>query len=106
MGRPRSDAQAVQRNGSAWFKRELAGIIKNLRGEIGSQQDFCDRTGMAIHPRMMGNHENGTEPRLSTYLIMCAALGVNPFDMLSPVLREAIAQGDAKGVAAIVYGSA
>lgn len=85
----------IERTG---FALALGANLKTARGER-SFIDISEASGGYVHPRMVQNYEDGTEPRLSTFLVLAAALGVAPTDLIPP---SVVAASEARSPAELV----
>ena len=86
------------------FAETLGGKLRAARGER-SYQDVADATGGFVHPRMIQNYEEGTEPRYTTLVVLVAARGLKMSDVVSgEILRASERRDTSKLVEVIVIG--
>ncbi len=86
------------------FAESLGAKLRAARGER-TYQDVADATGGFVHPRMVQNYEEGTEPRYSTLVVLVAALGLKMSDVVPvEILRASEKRETSKLVDAFVNG--
>lgn len=83
------------------FAVALGERLKAARGDR-SLQDVADMTNGFIQARMLRNYEGGTEPRFATLLVLAAALGYKPFELIPSSIYEASAEKDAAKLVSLV----
>lgn len=83
------------------FAVALGERLKSARGER-SLQDVADMTNGFVQARMLRNYEAGTEPRFATLLVLAAALGFKPFELMPGAIYEASANKDAAKLVELV----
>ena len=73
------------------FHGKLGAAIRERRTGLGlTLEDVALMTGGRLTSSMLGSYEQGAEPGISRYIILCLALGVCLTDLLPPDVAEMI----------------
>ncbi len=106
MAKTKQPKKKTRTKSSDWFGRVMSPVLKSLRKSRSlSQRELSELTGSVVDDRTLSNFESGTEPRLTDYLALCAALGVHPLDILPPALKRAIEKHNPASIAATVLST-
>ncbi len=76
-------------------------FLRTARG-ARSCKEIAERTNGLVQARMIRNYEQGIEPKISTFLILCAALGYKPGQLLPAGLMAAAEGKDVPAIARII----
>ena len=77
---------------------DFSSHLRDLRRQRGlTLQQLADRAG--IHTTQLGRYERGLQPGIDAVVRLARALGVDPRELMEPVLEGAIANSPAPPVA-------
>lgn len=96
-------AKAKAKEGKTAFAVTLGGRLNPARGER-TLQDVANATNGFVHPRMIANYEEGTEPRYSTLVVLAAALGVQVSDLVPASVTAASKLRDPEKLVSLITG--
>lgn len=89
-----------------WFGRVISPQLRQARlRKEWTHDELSARMGGFIHPRMLSSYESGTEPKYTTFLVLCVTLGLDPLKILPISIRRLIDNGSATELAAALNDS-